>query len=190
MSSAQRSIQSISLLLVFLSLRPEPQDTVRVYYIGRPLKNPAWTQSTRKVHIDSSFPPIKNPSLTVTLTWLSRTVRISLWYDTYPSSRLQSDVDSVLFNSPGHRRNWLRRRDGYRPASQRGILRPRGTMPCEPGVGGRRTTKIKKKSIQDAHGIGSTSLAEAENAARILKRYGEGGTDPAQAVINHVCMDD
>ncbi|KAJ7835000.1 hypothetical protein B0H14DRAFT_2590589 [Mycena olivaceomarginata] len=45
-------------------------------------------------------------------------------------------------------------------------------------TGGRRTKKIKKKS--------STSLAEAENAARILKRYGEGGTDPAQAEINRV----
>ncbi|KAJ7895217.1 hypothetical protein B0H14DRAFT_3634951 [Mycena olivaceomarginata] len=55
-------------------------------------------------------------------------------------------------------------------------------------TGGRRTKKIKKKSIQDALGIGSTSLAEAENAARILKRYGEGGTDPAQAVINRVRM--
>ena len=34
--------------------------------------------------------------------------------------------------------------------------------------------------------MGSTALAEAENATRILKHYGENGTDPAQAVIDRV----
>ncbi|KAJ6544715.1 hypothetical protein B0H10DRAFT_1970099 [Mycena sp. CBHHK59/15] len=53
-----------------------------------------------------------------------------------------------------------------------------------------RRKKIQKKSIQDALKIRSTSLAEAENAARILKIYGENGTHPAQAVINCVALEE
>ncbi|KAJ6628420.1 hypothetical protein B0H10DRAFT_1778157, partial [Mycena sp. CBHHK59/15] len=48
--------------------------------------------------------------------------------------------------------------------------------------------KIQKQSIQQALGVGSTSLAEAENAVRILKHYGEGGSSPAQAVIDRIAL--
>ena len=34
--------------------------------------------------------------------------------------------------------------------------------------------------------MGSTTFAEAENAVRILKRYGENGTHPAQTVIDRI----
>ncbi|KAJ7221677.1 hypothetical protein GGX14DRAFT_388813 [Mycena pura] len=53
-------------------------------------------------------------------------------------------------------------------------------------IAGRENKKIKKKTIQQALDVGSTTLAEAENATRILKRYGENGTEPAQAVIDRV----
>ncbi|KAJ7433782.1 hypothetical protein FB451DRAFT_1313225, partial [Mycena latifolia] len=51
-------------------------------------------------------------------------------------------------------------------------------------VQGRR--KIQKQSIYKALGLGSTAIAEAENAARILNIYGDNGTSPAQAVIDRV----
>ncbi|KAJ6620585.1 hypothetical protein B0H10DRAFT_1791635, partial [Mycena sp. CBHHK59/15] len=53
-----------------------------------------------------------------------------------------------------------------------------------------RRKKIQKKSVQDALKIRSTSLAKAENAARILKIYGANGTNPAQAVINRVALEE
>ncbi|KAJ6482391.1 hypothetical protein DFH09DRAFT_1330334 [Mycena vulgaris] len=55
-------------------------------------------------------------------------------------------------------------------------------------VAGRK--KIQKKSIYKALGLGSTTLAEAENAARILNRYGQDGTNPAQAVLDRVARID
>ncbi|KAJ6558626.1 hypothetical protein DFH09DRAFT_1084139 [Mycena vulgaris] len=48
--------------------------------------------------------------------------------------------------------------------------------------------RIQKKSIGKALGLGSTALAEAENAARILKSYGEDGSNPAQTVIDRFAM--
>ncbi|KAJ7431159.1 hypothetical protein FB451DRAFT_443183 [Mycena latifolia] len=51
-------------------------------------------------------------------------------------------------------------------------------------VQGRR--KIQKQSVYKALGLGSTAIAEAENAARILNIYGDNGTSPAQAVIDRV----
>ena len=50
--------------------------------------------------------------------------------------------------------------------------------------------KIQKKSIYKALGLGSTALAEAENAAKILNRYGEDGTNPAQEVLDRVAWID
>ncbi|KAG2095325.1 hypothetical protein BD769DRAFT_1394917 [Suillus cothurnatus] len=43
--------------------------------------------------------------------------------------------------------------------------------------------RIKKKDVQDALGVGSTWMAEAQQAVDILRRYGEGGSSPRQAVI-------
>ncbi|KAJ7723760.1 hypothetical protein B0H14DRAFT_3900141, partial [Mycena olivaceomarginata] len=45
--------------------------------------------------------------------------------------------------------------------------------------------KIQQKSIQKALGL-STSLAEACKATQIPRRYGEGGTSPAKAVMDQV----
>ncbi|KAJ7660643.1 hypothetical protein B0H17DRAFT_954027, partial [Mycena rosella] len=57
-------------------------------------------------------------------------------------------------------------------------------------IPGRGNKKVQKQSIQTALGVGSTSLCEAENAARILKRYGEGGTSPANSVISRVSLEE
>ncbi|KAG2147538.1 hypothetical protein DEU56DRAFT_784484, partial [Suillus clintonianus] len=46
-----------------------------------------------------------------------------------------------------------------------------------------RGPRIKKKEVQDALGVGSTWMTEAQQAVRILRQYGEGGTSPRQAVI-------
>ncbi|KAJ7934595.1 hypothetical protein B0H13DRAFT_2262548 [Mycena leptocephala] len=46
----------------------------------------------------------------------------------------------------------------------------------------RTTKKIQKQSIHAAVGLKSTAFTEAENAVRILRRYGEGGSNPTQAV--------
>jgi hypothetical protein len=43
--------------------------------------------------------------------------------------------------------------------------------------------RIKKKDVQDALGVGSTWMAEAQQAVDILRQYGEGGSSPRQAVI-------
>ncbi|KAJ7683092.1 hypothetical protein B0H17DRAFT_1137953 [Mycena rosella] len=50
----------------------------------------------------------------------------------------------------------------------------------------KRRKKIQKKSIYKALLLGATALSEVEKAGRILHRYGEGGTSPAQAVINRI----
>ncbi|KAJ7150521.1 hypothetical protein C8R43DRAFT_951490 [Mycena crocata] len=55
---------------------------------------------------------------------------------------------------------------------------------------GRQNKKIQKQSIEKALGVGSTSLAAAVNAVRILKRYGDGGTSPAQTVIERVALNE
>ncbi|KAG1907510.1 uncharacterized protein F5891DRAFT_975195 [Suillus fuscotomentosus] len=46
-----------------------------------------------------------------------------------------------------------------------------------------RGPRIKKKDVQDALGVGSTWMAEAQQAVHILRQYGEGGSSPRQAVI-------
>lgn len=46
-----------------------------------------------------------------------------------------------------------------------------------------RGPHIKKKDVQDALGVGSTWMAEAQQAVHILRQYGEGGSSPRQAVI-------
>ncbi|KAJ6530805.1 hypothetical protein DFH09DRAFT_1093413 [Mycena vulgaris] len=51
------------------------------------------------------------------------------------------------------------------------------------GIGAK---KNQKQSIQQALGVGLTSVAEAENAVCILKRYGEGGSRPVQAVMDQI----
>ncbi|KAJ6514795.1 hypothetical protein DFH09DRAFT_1099405 [Mycena vulgaris] len=51
------------------------------------------------------------------------------------------------------------------------------------GIGAK---KNQKQSIQQALGVGSTSVAEAENAVCILKRYGEGGSRLVQAVMDQI----
>ncbi|KIK32247.1 hypothetical protein CY34DRAFT_759548 [Suillus luteus UH-Slu-Lm8-n1] len=43
--------------------------------------------------------------------------------------------------------------------------------------------RVKKKDVQDALGVGSTWMAEAQQAVHILRQYGEGGSSPRQAVI-------
>lgn len=44
--------------------------------------------------------------------------------------------------------------------------------------------KIKKSDIYTALGIKETSLGDAEEATRILRIFDEGGSHPAQDVIN------
>ncbi|KAJ8580034.1 hypothetical protein M405DRAFT_87997 [Rhizopogon salebrosus TDB-379] len=44
-------------------------------------------------------------------------------------------------------------------------------------------TCIKKKDVQDSLGVGSTWMAEAQQAVQILRIYGEGGSTPRPDVI-------
>ncbi|KAJ7938980.1 hypothetical protein B0H13DRAFT_1851152 [Mycena leptocephala] len=52
----------------------------------------------------------------------------------------------------------------------------------------RKTKKIQKQSIHTTVGVKSMAFTEAENAVRILKRYGEGGSNPTQAVIDRIAL--
>ncbi|KAJ7025322.1 hypothetical protein C8F04DRAFT_1269351 [Mycena alexandri] len=46
--------------------------------------------------------------------------------------------------------------------------------------------KITKGSIHQAVGLRSTAFTQAEHAVHIIDRYGEGGSSPAQAVIDRI----
>ncbi|KAJ7206741.1 hypothetical protein C8J57DRAFT_1614641 [Mycena rebaudengoi] len=53
-----------------------------------------------------------------------------------------------------------------------------------------RRKKIQKQSITKALGLGATAHHEAEKAARLVGRYGEGGTHEAQAVIDEINLEE
>ncbi|KAJ7665389.1 hypothetical protein DFH06DRAFT_1323783 [Mycena polygramma] len=53
-----------------------------------------------------------------------------------------------------------------------------------------RRKRIQKKSIIAAFGLGSSTIGEAEKATRILKTYGAEGTNPSQAVIERVSLEE
>ncbi|KAH0829060.1 hypothetical protein J3R83DRAFT_2517 [Lanmaoa asiatica] len=56
----------------------------------------------------------------------------------------------------------------------------------QPTVGGRsrrRPIRIKKSEVQQALGIGSSWMSDAQRAVMILWKFGEGGTSPRQNVI-------
>ncbi|KAJ7232919.1 hypothetical protein C8J57DRAFT_1250273 [Mycena rebaudengoi] len=55
---------------------------------------------------------------------------------------------------------------------------------------GREKKKIQKQSIQKALGVGSTTLNQAQVAIHILRCFGDGGTSPAQDVIDHVSLEE
>jgi hypothetical protein len=57
-------------------------------------------------------------------------------------------------------------------------------------IGLQKFRQIKKNSIAKALGISTTSLAEAENAARLLGIFGPGGSHTATEVVEVVEKDD
>ncbi|KAJ7022525.1 hypothetical protein C8F04DRAFT_1272534 [Mycena alexandri] len=48
--------------------------------------------------------------------------------------------------------------------------------------------KITKGSIHQAVGLRSTAFTQAEHAVRIIDRYGEGGSSPAQTIIERIAL--
>ena len=51
-----------------------------------------------------------------------------------------------------------------------------------------KNKRIKKGDIYTALGIKETSLGDAEEATRILRIFGEGGTHPADEVVSKVSL--
>ncbi|KAJ6460714.1 hypothetical protein DFH09DRAFT_1114585 [Mycena vulgaris] len=72
---------------------------------------------------------------------------------------------------------------GFGDILRTGILRMNIQVDETRGIGAK---KNQKQSIQQALGVGSTSVAEAENFVCILKRYGEGGSRLVQVVMDQI----
>jgi len=50
--------------------------------------------------------------------------------------------------------------------------------------------KVQKTHVKAALDVGTGWLFDAEKGMRLLRKYGDGGTEPSQAVINRASLTD